>query len=125
PNADWVSSEDLTTLEDGTHFDRQSCIAFGARYAEKVIAKCYTNTTGIGKTTSAGHYKYRLDVDAEKIVIRGLERTATLSVYDTCGRKLLSENIADGYSFTLPQQGICLLSIRDNESVYQTKIWIK
>jgi hypothetical protein len=122
PHSDWVSAEGLTTLADDIHFDRQSAITLGERYAQKIIPLFYTS---IPNVQSGKNKAFSIENRGEYIVVNGVEQTASLAVYDICGRKLLSENIPDGYSLILPRKGIYLFSIADSRSVLQTKICVK
>ena len=45
--SDFVSSEGTTLMEDNTHFDEQSYILMGKRYAEKIIEHVYGDRTTI------------------------------------------------------------------------------
>lgn len=64
PNSDFVSAEGLTPLIDATdpHFDRESNIELGKRYALKVLDKIYSPTSSIvPKNEGANATKIRVD----------------------------------------------------------------
>ena len=86
-NADWGSSEGLTPWKDESdpHFDRESNVLLGERYAEKVIAKYYAEPTSVNNpsATSANIY-----VAGKQAIISSAQTNSVFSVFDISGRKL-------------------------------------
>ncbi|MDR1682354.1 MAG: DNRLRE domain-containing protein, partial [Candidatus Symbiothrix sp.] len=97
-NSDWVSAEGLTPRSSGdVHFDRQSNISLGERYAQKVIDRLYSNTA--------------IETIENKQVI--INESSQLQIFDLCGRKVSSLS-----------KGVFIVYLQTQNSVWKQKIII-
>lgn len=125
-NADWVSSEGLTPWKDESdpHFDRESNILLGERYAEKVIAKYYAEPTLVdgSSVTSANIY-----VAGKQATISSVQTNSVFSVFDVSGRKLITEKIQAGSVavYTFDSNGVYIVTLEDGTKVIKKKVLVK
>ncbi len=126
-NSDWVSSEGLTPWKDETdpHFDRESNILLGERYAEKVIEKYYSDpTTSINNSAVASSHIY---VAGKQVIITSVQSDSVFSVYDISGRKLATQNVEGDHvvAYTFDTNGVYIVTLEEGSQVIKKKILVK
>ena len=121
--ADWVSALNLTPRTSGdVHFSREGNIVLGERYAKKIVSAVYGSTSAQEKKPDNGNI---MVVDNNKIIISNTTSDSYLSVFDTCGKNILSEAIGSSYSFSLHRQGIYIVFLKNNHAILVRKILVK
>ncbi|MCD7971379.1 MAG: sialate O-acetylesterase [Candidatus Azobacteroides sp.] len=122
-NSDWVSAGGLRPRASGdVHFDRESNIILGERYAKKVIEKIYSPSS-FQETQEEQSISF---TEAEGVIrISGVLYPATLTVYHVSGKKIDEQLLSGDHVFTLPGKGMYILSVRDNNKMYKEKFLMR
>ena len=125
-NADWVSSEGLTPWKDESdpHFDRESNVLLGERYAEKVIAKYYAEPTSVNSSSAISANIY---VAGKQAIISSAQTNSVFSVFDISGRKLVTKKIPEGSAvvYTFDSNGVYMVTLENGTQVIKKKVLVK
>lgn len=124
PNSNWVSAEGLTPWKDETdpHFDRESAILLGERYADRFINQYY-NSTAVNILINNSFLNCVFNINGMQLTVKNIDNiNATLSVYDIHGKKVKSTYLSGLTSIVLPAKGIYILMLTDKDGVATKKI---
>ena len=119
-NSDFVSAAGLTPLinESDPHFDRESNIKLGERYAEKVLAKIYDVTSDVkSQAKNAKIYSSK-----KKIIIEQDEPNARLEIFDITGKNVLAQVIQGRTEIAIPESGLLIVRLIHTNGVVSKKI---
>jgi hypothetical protein len=123
-NSDWVSAEDLTFYLDATdpHFSRESAVALGRRYAEKMLSHVY----GQSSAETVPAKDPLIAIENRGLVVGDIPENCILAVYDVCGSRLFTSPVsAFSAPFTFRQAGVYLLSLNISGKVSTRKVIVK
>ncbi|MDR1585241.1 MAG: T9SS type A sorting domain-containing protein [Prevotellaceae bacterium] len=128
PNSDWVSADELTPWAntDDPHFDRESNIILGERYAEKVINKFYDFTTSENITDKDGVSDIHCILNGNRLVVNNTTNTTLrISIYDILGKSIFVEDTSESAYFILHRAGIYIICLSGEKDRKVEKLIIK
>lgn len=119
-NSDYISSEGSTPLinEADPHFDRESNILLGERYAEKVLEKIYGITSAVTQSKS----NLNILTDKKKVTIRNSSSDTAVHIFDVTGRMIVSQKIDRDFEYIFQHTGIYIISVQsagDSSGTYK------
>lgn len=94
-NSDWVSAEGLTPLidESDPHFDRNSQLILGKRYADKVLSYVYGISSIINNNTDNNEIKIVPNPITDTFNIISNTPIINIKIYDLIGKQIHNETI--------------------------------
>jgi hypothetical protein len=128
PNADWVSADGLVPYvnESDPHFNRESAIILGERYAQKVIRKFYGNATHLNAEPADQTSGVGYTLNGRQLSISDAGASSRIRIFDICGRTILSNTlVSQPTNYTFAHPGSYILSVNGHDRTYTTKIYVK
>lgn len=123
-NADYVSADGLTPLinESDPHFDRESNIELGKRYADKVFDFIY-NKTAVENISNQKNQVYC--IDGSVVVEKEFGETGSLlQIYDIAGNKIHQSYLFNSMRVDINKKGVYLVSLIGATETIHAKVMI-
>lgn len=124
-NSGWVSSEGLSPLNGDKadpHFDRESCLVLGERYAENIYEKIYGLGSSIQNEEKSGDNQ--IIVNGKHITLNGFSPDSEVKIYDILGQLVDKSRFETSCNISIKSEGIYILHLKNGENYITKKILI-
>lgn len=116
----------ITNLTDmDGHFNRESLIILGERYADIVLDKAYNNIA-TSNNTSTTNSSFKIQTNGLNLSVESnAKENVFCKIQDMLGKTIFNTSIDRSKTVTLPSKGIYVVNLIANDLTYSRKILIK